>query len=114
MLIENEKVKKIQLMGGVLQPWAGRNQGLKTMEIFLFTLPPGLEIEPDQHYGEVVWITLRGAGRATLEKRYEMDLVPNTTLVIPAEVHQQLANTGEKDLEILVIRGMVRPPEDML
>jgi hypothetical protein len=30
MLIENEKVKKVHLMGGALQTLAGQNQGLKT------------------------------------------------------------------------------------
>ena len=33
MLVENEKVKKVHLMGLVHQTLAGENQGLKTMEI---------------------------------------------------------------------------------
>ena len=68
MLIENEKVKKVHLMGLVHQTLAGEKQGLKTMEIWLITLPPGSETPADQHYGEVVGMTLKGTGRATVDE----------------------------------------------
>ncbi len=64
MLVENEKVKKVHLMGVVHQTLAGENQGLKTMEVWLITLPPGAETPADQHYGEVVGMTLKGTGQA--------------------------------------------------
>ena len=38
MLIENEKVKKVHLMGLVQQTLAGAEQGLTTMEIWLLTI----------------------------------------------------------------------------
>jgi mannose-6-phosphate isomerase-like protein (cupin superfamily) len=110
MLIENEKVKKVHLMGLVQQTLAGEKQGLKTIEIWLVTLPPGSETPVDQHYGEVIGMTLKGTGRATVDEE-SIDLVPNTTLVIPAEATRQVVNTGEEDLVILVIRSLVRPPE---
>jgi mannose-6-phosphate isomerase-like protein (cupin superfamily) len=46
--------------------------------------------------------------------RGQRDLLPNTTLVIPAQATRQAANTGEADLEVLVIRSLVRPPEKSL
>jgi len=110
MLIENEKVKKVHLMGFTHQTLAGKNQGLRTMEVWLFTLPPGSTIPADRHYGEVVGMTLKGAGRATVDG-YSLDLVPNTTLIIPAQATRQVVNTGEEDLVILVIRSLVRTPE---
>ena len=110
MLIENEKVKKVHLMGLVHQTLAGEKQGLKTMEIWLVTLPPGSETPADQHYGEVVGMTLKGTGRATVDEE-SIDLLPNTTLVIPAQATRQVVNTGEEDLVILVIRSLVCPPE---
>jgi mannose-6-phosphate isomerase-like protein (cupin superfamily) len=110
MLIENEKVKKVYLMGLVHQTLAGVKQGLKTMEIWLVTLPPGSETPADQHYGEVVGMTLKGTGRAIVGED-SLNLLPNTTLVIPAQATRQVVNTGEEDLVILVIRSLVPPPE---
>jgi len=109
-LVENEKVKKVHLMGLVHQTLAGENQGLKTMEIWLVTLPPGSETPADQHYGEVVGMTLKGTGRAIVAGD-NLDLVPDTTLVIPAQATRQVVNTGEEDLVMLVIRSLVHPPE---
>jgi len=113
MLIENDKVKKIHLMGLVHQTLAGEKQGLKTLEVWLVTLPPGSESPLDQHYGEVVWVTLKGTGRAIVDED-SFDLLPDTTLVIPAQATRQAVNTGEADLEVLVIRSLVRPPEKSL
>ena len=110
MFIENDKVKKIDLMGFVHQTLAGKNQGLKTLEVWLVTLPPGSETPVDQHYGEVVCVTLKGTGRAIVDED-SFNLCPNTTLVIPARATRQVVNTGEEDLVILVIRSLVRPPE---
>jgi mannose-6-phosphate isomerase-like protein (cupin superfamily) len=110
MLIENEKVKKVHLMGLVHQTLAAEKQGLKTMEIWLITLPPGSETPVDQHYGEVVGMTLKGTGRAIVDED-SINLLPNTTLVIPAQATRQVVNTGEEDLVILVIRSLARPPE---
>jgi mannose-6-phosphate isomerase-like protein (cupin superfamily) len=112
MLIENEKVKKVHLMGFIHQTLAGEKQGLKTMEIWLITLPPGSEIPADHHYGEVVGMTLKGTGRVTVDGD-SLDLVPNTTLVIPAQATRQVVNTGKEDLVILVIRSLARPPEKL-
>ena len=113
MLIENDKVKKIHLMGLVHQTLAGEKQGLKTLEVWLVTLPPGSESPLDQHYGEVVWVTLKGTGRAIVDEA-SFNLFPNTTLVIPAQATRQAVNTSEEDLEVLVIRSLVRPPEKSL
>jgi mannose-6-phosphate isomerase-like protein (cupin superfamily) len=109
MFIENEKVRKIHLMGFVHQTLAGEKQGLKTIEVWLVTLPPGSETPVDHHYGEVVWVTLRGTGRAIVDED-SVNLFPNTTLVIPARASRQVVNPGADDLVILVIRSLVRPP----
>jgi mannose-6-phosphate isomerase-like protein (cupin superfamily) len=110
MLIENEKVKKIEMMGFVHQTLAGEQQGLKTMEVWLLTLPPGSETPVNQHHGEVVVITLRGAGRVMVGDD-RLDVFPNTTLVIQPQATRQAVNTGEEDLVLLIIRSLVRPPE---
>jgi mannose-6-phosphate isomerase-like protein (cupin superfamily) len=110
MFIENDKVKKIHFMGLVHQTLAGENQGLKTFEVWLVTLPPGSETPVDQHFGEVVWVTLKGTGRAIVDED-SFNLLPHTT---PAQATRQAVNTSEADLEVLVIRSLVRPPEKSL
>ncbi len=110
MLIENGKVKKIDMMGFVYQTLAGEKQGLKTMEVWLLSLPPGAETPVNQHYGEVVVITLKGTGRVMVDEE-RVDLFPDTTLVIPSQATRQAVNTGGEDLVILIIRSLVRPPE---
>lgn len=113
MFIENDKVIKIDLMGFVHQTLAGENQGLKTLEVWLVTLPPGSETPVDQHYGEVVCLTLKGTGRAIVDED-SFNLFPNTNLVIPAQATRQAVNAGEEDLVILVIRSLALPPEKSL
>jgi len=110
MLIENANVDKIPLMGLVHQTLAGERQGLKTLEVWLLTLPPGSESPVGQHYGEVVCITLQGVGRAVIDQD-SFNLAPNTTLIIPPRVSRQVVNAGAEDLVVLIIRGLVRPPE---
>jgi mannose-6-phosphate isomerase-like protein (cupin superfamily) len=112
MLMENDKVKKIHLMGFVHQTLADEKQGLETMEVWLLTLPPGSETPVNQHYGEAVAITLKGTGRAIVDED-RVDLLPNTTLVVPAQAHRQVINTGEEELVILLIRSLVRPPKKL-
>lgn len=96
-------------MGFFQQTLAGEKQGLKTMEVWLLTLPPGAETPVNQHYGEVVVITLKGTGRAMVDEE-SVDLFPDTTLVIPSRATRQAVNTGKEDLVILIIRSLVRPP----
>ena len=100
-------------MGFVHQTLAGRKQGLKTPEVSRVTLPPGSEIPIDQHYGEVVCVTLQGIGRAIVDED-SFNLFPNTTLVIPAQATRQAVNTSEEGLVILAIRSLVSPPEKRL
>ncbi len=113
MLIENATVKKVHLMGMIHQTLAGAQQGLKTMEVWLLTLPPGAASPLNQHYAEAVSITLKGTGRAMVDG-VSLDLVPDTTLVIPPHATRQVANTGEEDLVMLIIRSLVQPSEKPL
>ncbi len=111
MLIENEKVQKIQTMGLIHQTLAAEKQGLTTMEIWLVTVPPGVETPVARHFGEVVIITLKGTGQAIIGDDQAVDLFPNTTLVIPPQVPRHLVNTGGADLVFLAIRSLVPPRE---
>ena len=46
MLIENETVKKVHNDGIVQHTLADEKQGLKTLEVWLLTLPPGARPRP--------------------------------------------------------------------
>jgi mannose-6-phosphate isomerase-like protein (cupin superfamily) len=109
-LIEHAKVKKFQLMGLGHQTLAGNEQGLETLEIWRIFMPPGSETPVNQHYGEVVVMTLKGSGRVLVEEE-SLDLFPNTSLVLPPNLTRQFFNTGKEDLELLIIRSLARPPE---
>lgn len=110
VLLENDQVKKTPFMGLITQTLAGKQQGLETLEVRYLTLPPGLEIPVSQHYGEVVALTMQGRGRAVVGEAV-FDLVPDTTLIIPAKAPRQVRNTGDADLVVLLIRSMVPPGE---
>jgi quercetin dioxygenase-like cupin family protein len=97
-------------MGLVRQTLAGEKQGLKTMEIWLVTMPPGSETPVDRHCSEVVGMMLKWIGRAIVEGD-SIELVPDTTLVMLAQATRQVVNIGEEDLVILAIRSLARPPE---
>ena len=109
MLIENEKVPKINFMGLFHQTLAGEKQGLKTMEVWLVTLPPNSEIPLNQHYGEAILITLKGTGRATVDQE-SLDLFPDTTLVVPPRATRQVVNNSNDNLVVLIIRSLLRTP----
>jgi hypothetical protein len=53
-------------------------------------------------------VTRKGTGRAIVEQD-SVKLLPNTTIVIPAQATRQMVNIGEEDLVILVIRSLVPP-----
>jgi mannose-6-phosphate isomerase-like protein (cupin superfamily) len=110
ILIEHAKVKEFEIMGLRHQTLAGEKQGLKTLEIWRISMPPGSESPVNQHYGEVVVMTLKGTGRAQVDQE-SLDLFPNTSLILPPNVTRQFFNTGEEDLELLAIRSLARPPE---
>jgi len=108
-LIENGKVKEVHTMGLIHRTLAAAEQGLKTLEIWHLTIPPGSETPVSRHYGEVVAITLNGTGRAAIGEDERLDLFPNTTLVIPPQVPRWLVNTGGEDLVVLIIRSLAPP-----
>jgi mannose-6-phosphate isomerase-like protein (cupin superfamily) len=110
ILIEHAAVKKSQIMGLEHQTLAGEPQGLTTLEIWFVSMPPGSETPSNSHFGEVVVMTLKGRGRALVDGE-SLDLSPHTSLIVPPNVTRQFFNSGEEDLEILVIRSLARPPE---
>jgi mannose-6-phosphate isomerase-like protein (cupin superfamily) len=105
-LIDNAEARKFYFQGNFQQTLAGADQGLKTLEVWRLNLAPGNEIPPYRHQGEVVALTLRGTGRVVVDGK-QVDIRPDTTLVIPPGVSRQVFNTGLEELVLILIRGLV-------
>ncbi len=105
-LIDNTEVRKFYFQGNYQQTLAGADQGLRTLEVWRLGLAPGKEIPAYQHHGEVVALTLQGTGRVVVDGK-QVDIRPDTTLVIPPGASRQVVNTGAEELVMLLIRGVV-------
>jgi mannose-6-phosphate isomerase-like protein (cupin superfamily) len=105
-IVKNAEARKFHFLDLVQQTLAGPETGLKTFEVWLMTLKPGGESPPYHHPGEVVWVLLKGSGRAVVDGEV-IQVGPNTTISIPAGASRQLINTGSDELVMLTIRGMM-------
>ncbi len=105
-LIDNAEVQKFSFLGNFQQTLAGADQGLKTLEVWRLSVAPGNEIPATRHEGEVVVLTLSGTGRLVVDEK-QVDIRPDTTLVIPSGASRQVFNTGMEELVLLLVRGMV-------
>lgn len=105
-IVNNDEAKKFNFLDIVQQTLAGPETGLQTFEVWLMTLKPGKESPSYSHPGEVVWVILKGSGRATVDGEVAQ-VGPNTTLSIPTGSSRQLINTGSDELVMLTIRGLI-------
>jgi mannose-6-phosphate isomerase-like protein (cupin superfamily) len=106
VLIDNAEVSKFYFQGNFQQTLAGADQGLKTLEVWRVSLASGSEISAYRHNGEVVVFTLQGTGRIEVAGK-QLDIRPDTTIVIPPGAVRQVYNTGLEDLVLLLIRGLI-------
>jgi mannose-6-phosphate isomerase-like protein (cupin superfamily) len=105
-IVNNAQVRKFYFPDLVQQTLAGPETGLQTFEVWLMTLKAGSESAPHHHPGEVVWVILKGSGRATVAGEV-VQVGSNTTISIPAGACRQLINTGSDEMVMLTIRGMI-------
>lgn len=105
-LIDNAEVQKFYFQGNFQQTLAGADQGLKTMEVWRLSLAPGSDIPTYRHPGEVVVLTVQGTGRVLVDGK-EVEIKPDTTLLIPPNAARQVVNTGAGELVLLLVRSLV-------
>ena len=105
-IVNHAEAKKFNFLDIVQQTLAGPETGLQTFEVWLMTLKPGNESPPYNHAAEVVWVILKGSGRAVVDGEV-VQVGPNTTLSIPAGSSRQLINTGNDEMVMLTIRGLI-------
>ncbi|CAH2071858.1 unnamed protein product [Thlaspi arvense] len=90
--------------------------GMKEVEIWLQTFAPGSETPIHRHSCEEVFVVLKGSGTLYLAEMHasvpgkpiEFPIFANSTLHIPINDAHQVKNTGNEDLQVLVI--ISRPP----
>ena len=109
-VVNNTEAKKFHFLDMIQQTLAGPETGLKTFEVWLMTLKPGGESPLYHHLGETVWVILKGSGRALVDGE-EVQVGADTCLSIPAGASRQLFNTGDDELVMLTIRGMIAPEQ---
>jgi mannose-6-phosphate isomerase-like protein (cupin superfamily) len=105
-LINNAEVQKFYFQENFQQTLAGSNQGLKTFEVWRLSVSPGGVVPANNHQGEVVVLTLRGTGRVVVDGN-QVDIRPDTTLVIPPGASRQVFNSGSQELAMILIRAIV-------
>jgi mannose-6-phosphate isomerase-like protein (cupin superfamily) len=105
-LIKNAEVQKFYFQENFQQTLAGSKQGLKTFEVWRLSVTPGGEVPANRHPGEVVVLTLQGTGRVVLDGK-QVDIGPDTTLVVPPGASRQVFNSGLEELVIILIRAVV-------
>jgi mannose-6-phosphate isomerase-like protein (cupin superfamily) len=105
-LINNAEVQKFYFQGNFQQTLAASKQGLKTFEVWRLSVAPGADAPASSHPGEVVGLTLQGTGRVVVDGK-QVDIRPDTTLVIPPDTSRQVFNSGSEELVIILIRAVV-------
>jgi mannose-6-phosphate isomerase-like protein (cupin superfamily) len=105
-LIDNAEAQKFYFKENFQQTLAGSKQGLKTFEVWRLSVTPGGEVPANYHQGEVVVLTLQGTGCVVVDGK-QVDIRPDTTLVIPPGASRQVFNSGSIELVIILIRAVV-------
>ncbi len=104
-VVENSKVPEFVIPGIRHQTLAGKQEGVKTMEVWRQTIAPYSSTPLHRHACEEVIVILKGSGRVIIEG-VATDYGPDTTLILPADAVHQLINTGSEEMELIAALGM--------
>ena len=107
MLIENGPVKKVHLMGDSPADAGGAKSGAENLgesRCLSRLVLPASKAWLTNITVRSARMTLTGTRTPAIVEEDSVNLLPNTTLVIPAQATRQAINTGEEDLVILIIR----------
>jgi mannose-6-phosphate isomerase-like protein (cupin superfamily) len=74
------------------------------MGVWVRTIVPGAETPVHRHACEEVIVVPTGSGRVTVEGE-ESDFGPNSTIIVPPNVAQQLVNTGPEEMFLVTALG---------
>ena len=104
-VVINEQLETLELPGLRHQTIGGRDQGLKTMEVWMQTMAPGAATPVHCHACEEVILILSGAGECTVGDE-TIAFGPNSTLVLEPDAIHQIVNTSGEEMKLVAALGM--------
>lgn len=99
-VVTNDSREEFVLPGLNHRTLAGSGDGMKTLEVWGQTIEAGAATPVHRHACEEAIVILEGRGRLTIEGE-DMEFGPNSTLIIPADVIHQIANTGDSPMRLI-------------
>ncbi|WP_437590254.1 cupin domain-containing protein [Sorangium sp. So ce1000] len=97
-------IEKVSLPGLVHQTLAGPRDGLRSVEVWMQTIAPGAQTPRHRHACEEVIVVLRGSGTCEIDGA-ALTFGPGSTLIVPAGVPHQIANTGKEEMHVVAALG---------
>ncbi|MGH8014149.1 MAG: cupin domain-containing protein, partial [Candidatus Binataceae bacterium] len=104
-VVDNNNLPAFEIPGIRHQTIAGKDAGMRTIEVWRQTIAPGGATPVHRHACEEVIVVLKGSGRLIIED-VATDYGPDSTLIIPSDAVHQLINTGGEAMEAIACLGM--------
>jgi len=106
-VVNNESLQQFNLPGLNHRTFAGPEHGMKSLEVWGQVIEAGAATPVHRHACEEAIVILEGSGTLTIEGEATA-FGPNSTLIIPADVVHQIANTG--DTRMVIIAALSAAP----
>lgn len=103
-VVNNDSQREFALPGLNHRTLAGPEHGMKSLEVWGQTIEPGAGTPVHRHACEEAIVILEGRGRLTIGGQ-STEFGPNSTLIIPADVVHQIANTGDTPIKLIAALG---------
>ncbi|WP_437677077.1 cupin domain-containing protein [Sorangium sp. So ce131] len=97
-------IEKLHLPGLTHQTLAGPRDGLRSVEVWMQTIAPGAQTPRHRHACEEVVVVLSGSGTCEIDGT-TLTFGPGSTLILPANVPHQIANTGADEMQVVAALG---------
>ena len=104
-ILAHDAIEKHSLPGLLHQTWAGAAHGLRHVEVWRQTLAPGAATPLHRHDCEEAVMILSGSGQLELGGA-TFAFGPETTLIVPPGAAHRIANTGDRDMQLIGVLTM--------
>ena len=99
-VVNNASQTEFNLPGLNHRTFAGPEHGMKNLEVWGQVIEAGAATPVHRHACEEAIVILEGSGTLTIEGKGTA-FGPNSTLIIPADVIHQIANTGDSKMVLI-------------
>lgn len=104
-VVDNSKQQEHALPGLRHRTVGGKEEGVKSMEVWQQTIAAGAATPVHRHACEEVIVILSGSGTLMINGETTA-FGPNSTLIIPHDVVHQITNTGTDDMNLIATLSM--------